>query len=216
MTLSLAVALVFSAKMESVDTICTPDEATIDEATPTGVVPTTMTATVATREVEVPTKETQAPTVSDETEIVQEVYEIPEEETYVDEYEDYEEDESEEETEVEHVKSSASSEYRDVVAAIAYLEAGNCSEYCQWLVASALLNLADHYGMSVEAVATTPSMFSVAYSVYSCYPSDLSYDVADRVLSGDRDYNVMAFQTGGYHSFGTPYAYVDGVYFSEY
>ena len=58
--------------------------------------------------------------------------------------------------------------------------------------------------------------FNVAYELYDETPSDLSYAVAARVLSGDRDYDVMAFRTDYYHPFGNPYTNVDNVYFSTY
>ena len=58
--------------------------------------------------------------------------------------------------------------------------------------------------------------FNVAGMIDGCSPSDLSYSVAQRVVSGDRDYSVMAFRADYYHSFGTPYTNVDNVYFSTY
>ena len=103
----------------------------------------------------------------------------------------------------------------DLVARTIYLEAGNCSEYCQWLVGSTILNLADRNGGIVN-VTTNSNMFNVAPYLYSCTPSDLSYQVAQRVLSGDRDYSVMAFRANYYHNFGKPYTNIDNVYFSTY
>lgn len=107
------------------------------------------------------------------------------------------------------------SEDADLLAKVIYLEAGECSEYCQWLVGSTAMNLADEYG-SLSAVAYNYNIFNVAYDIDSCQPSELSYSVAERILSGDRDYNVRAFRDGSYHTFGTPYDCVDGVYFSTY
>ena len=103
----------------------------------------------------------------------------------------------------------------DLVARTIYLEAGNCSEYCQWLVGSTILNLADRNG-GVANVTNNSNMFNVAPYLYSCMPSDLSYQVAQRVLSGDRDYLVMAFRANYYHNFGKPYTNIDNVYFSTY
>lgn len=103
----------------------------------------------------------------------------------------------------------------DLVARTIYQEAGGCSEYCQWLVGSTVLNLADARG-GIENVVFDYNTFNVAYVLYDCTPSELSYSVAARVLSGDRDYNVKAFRTDYYHSFGTPYMCVDNVYFSVY
>lgn len=108
------------------------------------------------------------------------------------------------------------SEYElDLLARTIYQEAGTCGEYCQWLVGSSVLNLADERG-GLEAVVFDYNTFNVAYSLYNATPSDLSYSVASRLLSGDRDYSVKAFRTSYYHNFGTPYASVDNVYFSTY
>lgn len=103
----------------------------------------------------------------------------------------------------------------DLLARTIYQESGICSEYCQWLVGSTVLNLADDRG-GIENVVFDYNTFNVAYILYDCTPSDLSYSVAERLLSGDRDYNVKAFRTDYYHSFGTPYTCVDNVYFSVY
>lgn len=103
----------------------------------------------------------------------------------------------------------------ELVARTTYCESGGCSEYCQWLTASTILNLADQNG-GIENVCTNSNMFNVAGIIWNKTPSNLSYSVAQRVLSGDRDYNVMAFREGYYHSFGTPYTNVDNVYFSTY
>lgn len=103
----------------------------------------------------------------------------------------------------------------DLIARTVYLESGGCGEYCQWLTASTILNLADRGG-GVPNVVYDYNTFNVAEMIDSCSPSDLSYSVAQRVVSGDRDYNVMAFRAGYYHDFGTPYTNVDNVCFSTY
>ena len=105
--------------------------------------------------------------------------------------------------------------YIDLLARTIYQEAGNCSEYCQWLVGSTVMNLADIHG-GIENVVFDYNKFNVAYKLYDATPSDLSYSVANRVLIGDRDYSVKAFRTDYYHSFGTPYVNVDNMYFSTY
>ena len=109
------------------------------------------------------------------------------------------------------------SEYElDLVARTVFQESGTCGEYCQWLVASTVLNLADEYG-GIENVVFDYDKFNVAYVLYKDTPSELSYSVARRVLSGDRDYNVKAFRSDYYHTdFGTPYISVGNVYFSTY
>ena len=110
---------------------------------------------------------------------------------------------------------NTSSDEVDLLARVIYCEAGNCSEYCQWLVGSTAMNLADSNG-GLRAVAFDYNTFNVAGILYTRDPSELSYSVAQRILSGDRDYNVKAFRMSYYHSFGAPYAVVDNVYFSSY
>lgn len=103
----------------------------------------------------------------------------------------------------------------DLLARIIYFESGSCSEYCQWLVGSTAMNLANEYG-SLETVAFNYDIFNVANILYTDTPSSLSYSVATRIINGDRDANVRAFRTDYYHSFGSPYTSVDNVYFSSY
>jgi hypothetical protein len=103
----------------------------------------------------------------------------------------------------------------DLLARIIYFESGSCSEYCQWLVGSTAMNLANEYG-SLETVAFNYDIFNVANILYTDTPSSLSYSVATRIINGDKDVNVRAFRTDYYHSFGSPYTNVDNVYFSSY
>lgn len=112
--------------------------------------------------------------------------------------------------------SSAYDTYtRDLLAKVIYLEAGVCGEECQRLVGSTAMNLADARG-GLANVAYDYNTFNIAYRIDGCVPSETSIRVAERVLSGDRDYNVKAFRTSYYHSFGTPYTNIDNVYFSTY
>lgn len=181
----------------------TPDEATVDEATPDEA------TTVATREptvvTEEPTEEpTDAPIVQDDE--LDEQYEDPEKEP--------EETGAATTTEAQASYSTGDLEW---LARTICMEAGNCSEYCQWLVGSTALNLADRFnGGDLEATVTNPNMFAVADCFYLREPSVQNWAVAERLLSGDRDYVVMAFRTDYYHDFGTPYTVVDNVYFSTY
>lgn len=101
----------------------------------------------------------------------------------------------------------------DILARAIYQESGSCSEYCQWLVGSAILNLADERG-GIENVVFDYNTINVAYVLYDTTPSDLSYLISEQLLCGNRDYNVKYFRTDYYHSFGTPYINVDNVYFS--
>jgi len=103
--------------------------------------------------------------------------------------------------------------YHDLLARAIYCESGVCSEYCQWLVGSAILNLADERG-GIENVVFDYNTINVAYILYDCTPSDLSYGVAKKLLDGNRDYRVKYFRTSYYHGFGTPYTNVNNIYFS--
>ena len=126
-----------------------------------------------------------------------------------------EDNQEQEVLEIDNISNNTSDYELDLLARAIYQEAGICGEYCQWLVGSTVLNLADTYG-SIETVVFDYNTFNVAYSLYDATPSDLSYSVANRLLSGDRDYSVKAFRTDYYHSFGTPYTNVDNIYFSTY
>lgn len=116
---------------------------------------------------------------------------------------------------VESLCNTVYSEDVELLAKLIYLEAGTCSEDCQWLVGSTAVNLAEDRG-GLEAVAYDYSTFNVAYQIDSCSPSEMSYAVASRILSGDRDYQVYAFRTDMYHEWATPYISIDNVYFSTY
>lgn len=132
------------------------------------------------------------------------------------EIEKYIEAETEPTEESENVVTDNNSDTNiDLLARIIYFEAGSCSEYCQWLVGSTAMNLANEYG-SLETVAFNYDIFNVANILYTDTPSNLSYSVATRIINGDRDINVRAFRTDYYHSFGSPYTNVDNVYFSSY
>lgn len=190
-----------STQVEVTTCVATSDTATKDEET-TNSTESEPTLTPAT---EVPTEELVEPTEIEDTEEYREYGE----QSYEVDPADYEVVESDEDETYNYFGDT------DLLAKVIYLEAGDCSEYCQWLVGSTAMNLADEYG-SLSAVAYNYNIFNVSYQLDSCEPSSLSYSVAERILSGDRDYNVKAFRDGCYHSFGTPYESVDGVYFSTY
>lgn len=194
----------------------TPDEATADEATPLEAQPYTDIHTEKATE-NATESQTEVSTEADEH---MEYAEPDEPETIEDNPpDDYQEPKySEEDCYTESPDSdNYSASDREWIARAICLEAGGCSEECQWLVGSTVLNLADRYNDGdIESTVTDPSMFAVAHYLYSREPSATNWAVADRVLSGDRDYQVMAFRTDYYHSFGTPYTVVDNVYFSTY
>jgi hypothetical protein len=187
----------------------TPDEvvATADTVVATVVVETSIPTTTCASTTIVPTeKPTEAPTeaeINDEPDVIY----IEQAETEI--------VENNKESEINNYSSSTSDYELDLLARTIYQEAGICGEYCQWLFGSTVLNLADERG-GIEAVVFDYNTFNVSYKLYNATPSDLSYSVASRLLSGDRDYRVKAFRTDYYHSFGTPYTSTDNVYFSTY
>lgn len=219
-TLIVACAIV-SCASASVDN--TPDVATRDEAMTMGIIliddnGETVIPTVA---------PTQAPTVAS----TQPPTELPEE-THADIEYHPEVEEDKEETEYEQPQAydndsadkhdngsdnSSTKGYNDddvsLLARVLWAEVGGCSRECQRLVASTVLNLADYMsgGDLSEIVYDT----NVVY-ISNDEPSSQCYEVARAVLAGDRDYNVMAFRSGYYHDFGTPYTNIDDVYFSTF
>ena len=186
----------------------TPDEATADEATPLEAQPSTAIPTE---------KATESSTESQTEAYIEPPTEAEEYIEYIAPTEAEPEYDDDDYYESDDAEISYSSSDREWIARVICMEAGNCSEECQWLVGSTALNLADrYYGGNIEATVTNPNIFAVAGYFYLREPNAQNWAVADRVLSGDRDYQVMAFRTDYYHSFGTPYTVVDNVYFSTY
>ena len=190
----------------------TSDEAAVFESS-TAISTVAQTTNAPTTNAETTVKVTTQPA----TEGKQENTESVTENTHIEEVnvEKSEDNQEQAALEIDNVSNNSSDYELDLLARTIYQEAGICGEYCQWLVGSTVLNLADSYG-GIEAVVFDYNTFNVAYSLYNATPSDLSYSVANRLLSGDRDYSVKAFRTDYYHSFGTPYTSADNVYFSTY
>ena len=103
----------------------------------------------------------------------------------------------------------------DFLAKLMWAEGGTMSWEGQVLLCSAILNLCDLKGVSVWTAGHTYNIFSVAYYVDGVTPSNTQYEVIDYVFNGGRNDSVCYFRTGRYHSFGTPYCCIDGVYFSS-
>ena len=192
--------------------ISTRDEATPDTATFDEIAPTINASTTAPSEMP-----TEIPTNACETD-TNEIEEIS--------YSDGDTEDSEEESLNDIVEDGAdrdddiisepigySENDLDLLARVILAEAGGCSEQCQWLVASTIMNLADELGDgTLESIVYNTNIVYISYSV----PDAQCYRVAARVLSGDRDYLVKAFRSDYYHDFGTPYTSVDNVYFSTF
>lgn len=211
--LLIIILLICACESKKQEIAATPDIAFINKVSATPLPSTIPFEEVSMAETTIAQTEKEALEESENSEIVTEpVEEYIYNENYVQEdtslTNDYEEEY--EKTEINEYSDSI-----DLLARVIWQEAGTCSEYCQWLVGSAALNLADSKG-GLEAVVFDYNTFNVAYSLYDSTPSDLSYSVASRLFSGDRDYLVMAFRTDYYHDFGTPYISVDNVYFSTY
>lgn len=185
----------------------TPDEATIDQVAPTEVTQPTIAET------ESPTTQLTEPDTKPESEPepIQERA-VEEEEEYIDEPNEPA-DEYKYEAEDRQELPVYSDSDLDLLARVIYAEAGGCSEYCQWLVASTTMNLAEDLGDGyLSSIVYNTNIIYISYGT----PDSQCYKVAEKVLSGDRDYQVMAFRSDYYHEFGTPYTSVDNVYFSTY
>lgn len=110
---------------------------------------------------------------------------------------------------------SFSASDREIIARVIMAESRSCSIDCLWFTGSALLNLADYYNNGdIQATANDSNIFDTADCYYDQEPTQECWDVTDRLISGDRDFQVMFFRTDYYHSFGTPYLNIDNVYFS--
>lgn len=183
------------------------DKATIDQITPTKTVQPTTTET------EAPTIQPTGPETNPEVSPEIEVAESKEE--YTDKPDDEATDKYIDSAKEQQELPVYSDSELDLLARVICAEAGGCSEYCQWLVASATMNLAEDLGDgSLSSIVYDTDIVYISYDI----PDSQCYKVAERVLSGDRDYQVMAFRNDHYHDFGTPYVSVDedNVYFSTY
>lgn len=189
-------------KINFVSTYDTVQRKSVEETT----IEKTTVSTVETTISKVETKPTETIVIAEDKEEIESYSEI----------EKYIESEIEPTEESENIVMDNNSDTNiDLLARIIYFESGSCSEYCQWLVGSTAMNLANEYG-SLETVAFNYDIFNVANILYTDTPSSLSYSVATRIINGDRDVNVRAFRTDYYHSFGSPYTNVDNVYFSSF
>lgn len=102
------------------------------------------------------------------------------------------------------------------IAALVYLEAGSQSYKCQKAIASVIFNRMIRYDMSAQAVIHEPGVFSPARRVDSTRPSASCLMAVREVLEQGCSLptRVTAFRNGHYHTFGSHYCCIDGVYFS--
>lgn len=193
-------------KINFVSTYDTVQRKSVEETT----IEKTTISTIETTISKIETKPTETIVVAESKEEIESYSEI---EKYIEAETEPTEESAEESENI--VTNNNSDTNVDLLARIIHFESGNCSEYCQWLVGSTAMNLANEYG-SLETVASNYDIFNVANILYTDTPSSLSYSVATRIINGDRDINVRAFRTDYYHSFGSPYTNVDNVYFSSF
>ena len=103
----------------------------------------------------------------------------------------------------------------EILAKLLYCEAGGMTWDAQVYTCSAILNMSEYYGKSINSLAHKPGVYAVAGYVDSAKPKQMQYDVIDYVLKGGRIPEICYFRTDYYHNFGTPVCEVDGHYFSK-
>ena len=103
----------------------------------------------------------------------------------------------------------------EILAKLLYCEAGDMTWEGQVYTCSAILNMSEYYGESINLLAHKPSVYAVAPYVDGAPPKQMQYDVIDYVLKGGRIPEICYFRTGYYHNFGIPVCEVGGHYFSK-
>lgn len=103
----------------------------------------------------------------------------------------------------------------EILAKLLYCEAGNMTWEGQVYTCSAILNMSEYYGESINSLAHKLNVYAVAPYVDGAQPKEMQYEVIDYVLKGGRIPEICYFRTDYYHSFGTPVCEVDGHYFSK-
>ena len=102
----------------------------------------------------------------------------------------------------------------DILAKLLYCEAGGMGYEGQLWVCSAILNLSDYTGRSVWNLAHDEGTMAVAPYVDYARPTAMQYEVIRDVFYGSRIEDVCYFRTLSYHTFGTPMAQIENVFFS--
>ena len=107
------------------------------------------------------------------------------------------------------------SDIRDI-SALVYLESGSGSVELQRAIASVIFNRMIRYNMTAHQVIYQRGVFSPASRVARTIPSQTSIDAVRYVMQNGCTIpqSVVAFQLGGYHSFGRPWGKIDKVYFT--
>lgn len=102
----------------------------------------------------------------------------------------------------------------EILAKLLYCEAGGMGYEGQVWVCSAILNLSDYLGRSVWSLAHDEGTMAVAPYVDWAKPTARQYEVIEDVFYGARVADVCYFRTLSYHTFGTPMAQIENVFFS--
>lgn len=103
----------------------------------------------------------------------------------------------------------------EILAKLLYCEAGDMTWEGQVYTCSAILNMSEYTGISIDSLAHNSKVYSSAPYVDSVQPKEMQYEVIDYVLKGGRIPEICYFRTDYYHSFGTPVCEVGGHYFSK-
>jgi len=102
------------------------------------------------------------------------------------------------------------------ISALVYLESGSGSDQLQRAIASVIFNRMKRYNMTASQVIWQRGVFSPASRVSRTVPSQRSINAVHYVMNNGCTIpsDVLAFQLGGYHSFGRRWGKIDNVYFT--
>ena len=103
----------------------------------------------------------------------------------------------------------------DFFAKLLYCEAGIMGHEGQFWVASAILNLSEHKGMSIWEMGHKESIFAVAPWVDDAKPTQQQYDIIYEVLNNGWIADVCFFRTQYPHTFGNFMVQIENIYFSS-
>lgn len=102
----------------------------------------------------------------------------------------------------------------DFFAKLLYCEAGIMGHEGQFWVASAILNLSEHTGMSIWEMGHNVNLFEVAPWVDEAQPTQQQYDIIYEVLNNGWIADVCFFRTNYPHQFGTFMIKIENICFT--
>lgn len=111
------------------------------------------------------------------------------------------------------------SEERDMLARLLYLEGGSTSRKCQKMIMEVVFNHYDVRGgkTSLKDIVYAKNMFTPASRISKTKATKVQYEIVDEVCRDGVTIlpkNVLYFRASYYHSWATPYIHIDNVYFS--